>query len=472
LSVLALSAWIERIMEDTTLTSRETLSRAEPRTLAGRVGELLRLAVPVIVSRSGQLVMAVVNTILVGQYAAEHLAYLSVAHAITMPLFVGSTGFVLGTLVETARFHGAGRPTECGATWRRGLFYALIVGAACLCVALMGEAILAISGVSDQLVNEGGKVVRILALGLPFMVIYMTSAYFLEGLKRPIPAMVFMLIANAVNLVLNWSFIYGHFGLPAMGAEGSAWATTIVRALLALMIVLYIWFLRDRDSLGVRRRAHGGWKTWAQQRRTGYSAGLSQLVESSAFALLTLIAGRIGIMAAAGYSIAFQILGLVFMIALGIGSATAVLVGHARGRKDTAGMARAGWLGLSIDVILVFAVGSTVSSLAPWITAGFAADPALLAIATPLIAYMGFVVVPDTCQAVTALALRARGDNWMPVVAHMVSYYAVLAPFAWYLALHTDRGVMGILDAILIASLVSATLLVGRLYYLCRRDKK
>ena len=58
--------------------------------------------------------------------------------------------------------------------------------------------------VSDQLVNEGGKVVRILALGLPFMVIYMTSAYFLEGLKRPTPAMVFMLIANAINLVLNW----------------------------------------------------------------------------------------------------------------------------------------------------------------------------------------------------------------------------------------------------------------------------
>jgi MATE family multidrug resistance protein len=459
-------------MDDTTLTSRDAPVRAEPRTLAGRVGELLRLAVPVIVSRSGQLVMALVNTILVGQYAAEHLAYLSIAHAITMPLFVGSTGFVLGTLVETARFHGAGRSAECGATWRRGLVYALLVGVVCLSIALMGEAILAFSGLSDQLVNEGGKVVRILALGLPFMVIYITSAYFLEGLKRPNAPMVMMLIANAINLVLNWSFIYGHFGLPAMGAEGSAWATTIVRALLAGMIVLYIWNLRDRESLCIRRRAHGGWTSWAQQRRTGYSAGLSQLVESSAFALLTLIAGRIGIMAAAAYSIAFQILGLVFMIALGIGSATAVLVGHARGRKDAAGMARAGWLGLSVDVILVFCIGASVSQAAPWIAPAFAADPALLAVATSLVAYMGFVVVPDTCQAVTALALRARGDNWIPVLTHMISYYAVLAPFAWYLALHTDRGVAGILDAILIASVVSATFLVGRFYLLSRRDAK
>ena len=458
-------------MDDTTLTSRDTYPRAEPRTLMGRVGELLRLAVPVIVSRSGQLVMAVVNTILVGQYAPEHLAYLSIAHAITMPLFVGSTGFVLGTLVETARFHGAGRPTECGATWRRGLVYALIVGAACLGVALMGEVILAFSGLSDQLVNEGGKVVRVLALGLPFMVIYMTSAYFLEALKRPNAAMVMMLIANVFNLALNWTFIYGHLGLPAMGAEGSAWATTIVRALLAGMIVLYIWNLRDRESLGVRRRAHGGWASWAQQRRTGYSAGLSQLVESSAFALLTLIAGRIGIMAAAAYSIAFQILGLVFMIALGVGSATAVLVGHARGRKDVPGMARAGWLGLSVNVIMVLCIGASVSLAAPWIAPGFTADPTLLAISTSLIAYMGFVVVPDTCQAVTALALRARGDNWMPVLAHTISYYVVLAPGAWYFALHTERGVLGILDAILIASVVSATFLVGRFYVLSRRDR-
>ncbi len=459
-------------MDDTTLSSRDTYPRAEPRTLAGRVGELLRLAVPVIVSRSGQLVMAVVNTILVGQYAAEHLAYLSVAHAITMPLFVGSTGFVLGTLVETARFHGAGRPTECGATWRRGLVYAVIVGVVCLCIALMGEVILAFSGLSDQLVTESGKVVRVLALGLPFMVIYMTSAYFLEGLKRPNAPMAMMLIANIFSLALNWTFIYGHFGLPAMGAEGSAWATTIVRALLAGMIVLYIWHLRDRESLGVRRRAHGGWASWAQQRRTGYSAGLSQLVESSAFALLTLIAGRIGIMAAAAYSIAFQILGLVFMIALGVGSATAVLVGHARGRKDLVGMARAGWLGLSANVILVFCIGASVSLAAPWIAPAFTVDPTLLAISTSLIAYMGFVVVPDTCQAVTAMALRARGDNWMPVLAHMISYYLVLAPGAWYFALHTDRGVAGILDAILIASAVSATFLVGRLYLVSRRDAK
>lgn len=459
-------------MDKTTLPSRETPARAEPRTLAARIGELLRLALPVVVSRSGQLVMAVVNTILVGQYAADQLAYLSIAQAVTMPLFVGGSGFLLGTLVETARFHGAGRPAECGATWRRGILYAVVVGFVCLLIATMGEAILSFSGQTERLASEGGRVVRVLALGLPFMIVYITSAYFLEGLKRPSVPMAMMLAANVVNFALNWVLIYGHFGFPAMGALGSAWASTILRALLAASIVLYIWTLRDHDSLGIRRRAHGGWLSWAQQRRIGTSAGMSQLVESAAFSLLTLIAGLIGTLAVAAYSISFQILGLVFMIALGMGSATAVLVGHARGRGEPAAVARAGWLGLTVDVSIVAGVGGAIHLAAPWIVPMFTADPALIAIATPLVAYMGFVVIPDTCQAVMALALRGCGDTWVPVATHIISYFAVLAPCAWIFALHTDRGVAGILDAILIASVVSATFLVGRFYLLTRGGRR
>jgi len=456
-------------MDDTALTSRDTPARAEPRTFAGRVGELLRLAGPVIVSRSGQLVMGVVNAILVGQYAADHLAFLGIALTITMPLFVGASGFLLGTLVETARHYGAGRPAECGATWRRGIIYSLIIGMVCLAVALMGEAILAFSGQNPEISHESGRVVRVLALGLPFMVIYISSAYFLEALKRPTIPMVMMLIANVVNFLLNWVLIYGHFGFPEMGALGSAWASTILRMLLAAAIVLYIWNLPDRENLGIRRKAHGGWASWVQQRRIGYSAGASQLIESMAFALLTLIAGRIGTLAVGGYFLAFQMLGMVFMVGLGLGSATAVLVGHAHGRKDPTGIARAGWLGLGINVVIVSCIGGAIHFAAPSITPLFAADPALIAVAAPLIAYMGVVVVFDTCQAVMALTLRGFGDTWVPVATHMISYFAVLAPGAWYFALHTPRGVAGILDAILIASIVSATFLIGRFHLLSRR---
>ena len=459
-------------MDDTTHTSRGSPARAAPRTLGGRIAELLRLAVPVIVSRSGQLVMAVVNTVLVGHYAAEELAYLSIAQAVIMPLFVGATGFLLGTLVETARAHGSGQPAECGATWRRGVLYAFGVGGICLLVALAGELILAFSGQSEQLASEGGKVVRVLALGLPFMIVYMNSAYFLEGLKRPTMPMVMMLLANFLNILFNWILIYGHFGFPAMGALGSAWATTALRVILAGAIALYIWNLADRDSLGIRGPARGGWASWRSQRKIGYGAGASQLIEASAFSLLTLIAGLLGTLAVAAYSITFQILGLMFMVALGIGSATAVLVGHAWGHGDTAAMARAGWLGLAVNVCIVACIGGAISLAAPWIAPVFTADPALIGIAVSLVAYMGIVVIPDTCQAVMALALRGRGDNWAPVAAHMVSYFAVLAPCAWIFALQMDRGVSGILDAILIASVVSATFLIGRFYFLSRGERK
>jgi MATE family multidrug resistance protein len=339
-----------------------------------------------------------------------------------------------------------------------------------LAIALVcGELALRGSGQSEALALEGGRVMRINALSLPFMGIYMTGAYFLEGLKRPVPPMIITALANVVNFALNWTFIYGGFGLPPMGAEGSAWATTIMRGLLALAISLYIWMLRDHEKLAVRRKAPGGWSAWKTQRRIGYSGGASQAVESTAFSLLTLIAGLLGAVSLAAYSISFQMLGTCFMVAMGFGSATAVLVGHAWGRKDAKEAARAGWLGLRVDWVVVCCLAAILTLFRENVAAIFAADPALIGAAAPLIGWVAFVIIPDHTQAVMAHALRARGDTWVPVATHFISYFLVLAPLAWLLALHTGNGTEGIVQATLVASLVSAAFLMGRFHLLSRR---
>jgi len=435
-----------------------------------RVRELLRLAFPVILSRSGMFLMGLVNTALLGRYATEQLAYLSIAQAVTIPLFIGQSGFILGALVLTARAAGAGELAQCGKVWRRGTVYSIGISLIGVVIALVcGELALRALGESQVLTQEGGRVLRINALSLPFMGIYMTGAYFLEGLKRPVPPMIIMAFANVVNLVLNWAFIYGAFGLPALGAEGSAWATTLMRGLLALVIVIYIWMLPDHAALGVRKRAGGSWRDWAPQRRVGYSAGASQAVESTAFSLLTLLAGLLGTVPLAAYSISFQVLGTCFMVAMGFGSATAVLVGHAWGRKDSAEVARAGWLGLRVDWIVVCTLAALLALFRTDIARLFAADPSLIVAAAPLLGWVAFVIVPDHTQAVMAHALRARGDNWVPVATHFISYFLILAPLSWYLALHTANGTEGIVQATLIASLASASFLMARFRYLSRR---
>jgi MATE family multidrug resistance protein len=301
----------------------------------------------------------------------------------------------------------------------------------------------------------------------------MASAYFLEGLKRPNAAMAIIAAANVVNLVLNWALIYGHFGLAPGGAVGSAWATTGVRVFMAAIIVAYIWTLADHERLGVRKKAHvffgGGWKAWAQQRRIGYSAGMSAGVESMAFSLLTIIAGLVGTVALAAYSIAFQTLGVIFMIALGFGSATSVLVGHAWGRRDLAEMTRAGWLGVGTDLAIVTVAAVAIVVFAESIAGVYTSDPALIAATVPLIVLMAFVIVPDHGQAVMAHALRGRGDTWIPVSTHLISYFGVMAPLSWVLALTLERGTRGIMEAMLVASVLAAMFLFARFYVLSKR---
>jgi len=192
-------------------------------------------------------------------------------------------------------------------------------------------------------------------------------------------------------------------------------------------------------------------------------------VESTAFSLLTLIAGLLGAVSLAAYSISFQMLGTCFMVAMGFGSATAVLVGHAWGRKDAKEAARAGWLGLRVDWVVVCCMSAALTYFKADVAAIFAADPALIGAAAPLIGWVAFVIIPDHTQAVMAHALRARGDTWVPVATHRISYFLVLAPLAWLLALHAGHGTEGIVQSTLIASLVSAAFLMGRFHLLSRR---
>ncbi len=179
--------------------------------------------------------------------------------------------------------------------------------------------------------------VRVIGFGLPAYTLFLTTTFFLEGMRRPLPGMTMMIGGNVVNVGLNWIFVYGHLGLPAMGAVGSAWATTGVRVFLAVGLVAYVWTMADAERLGVRGGARTPWRAWRHQRRLGYAAAASIGVEGAAFATLNVFAGWLGVLPLAAFAIALNLISIVFMAAVGIGAATAVRVGIAHGRGDQRG---------------------------------------------------------------------------------------------------------------------------------------
>ncbi len=447
---------------DTTLPSR----------VVRHASELIRLAGPVVVGRSGIMIMSLVDTVMIGRFATRELAYQGIGQAPVIPLLLAMMGLMLGTLVAAASAYGAGRFADCGAAWRRSLPVALGAGIAAALLCAPGESLLRAFGQTVDLASGGGPVVQVLGLGLPAAMIFLTTNFFLEGIKRPLPGMVMVIAANVLNALLNWVLIYGHFGFSPMGAVGSAWATTGVRVFLAVGLVIYVWSMSDHARFGVRARPGGGWGAGRAQRQIGYAAGASIGVEATAFSVMSIFAGWLGAVPLAAYSIALNLLSMVFMVAVGVGSATAVRVGIAHGTGRAGEVALAGWTGLAVNTLAMSGFGVLFAVIPESLVSAYTADPPLRALTVPVVAFCAWVLVVDGGQGVMANALRGRGETWVPTGLHVFSYFVVMVPVCWFLTFALGHGVRGLYEGILIASIVSAGLLCGRFFWLGRRDER
>jgi len=281
--------------------------------------------------------------------------------------------------------------------------------------------------------------------------------------------MVIMWLANGLNLLLNLLLVPGAWGIPALGAVGSAWATFAARVALMALSLIYIARMPEARALGVFARPPRDRRAEAEQRRIGYAAGASYAIEVGAFAGMNVVAGWLGGLAVAAYAIVLNVTAVIFMVPLGLASATAVLVGRAYGARRRDEVVRAGLLGFGVCTALTAAVALTVWPTAGWLTAAYTTDPVLLRLAAGALALCTVFFVVDGLQVVAAQALRARGDVWLPTALHLVSYGLIMIPLGWWLAHPGGLGLHGIIWGIIVASFVSAALLLGRFAWLARR---
>ncbi|MEQ8506908.1 MAG: MATE family efflux transporter [Rhodospirillales bacterium] len=436
--------------------------------LRRHLSELARLAGPTIISRLGVLMIAQVDAIMVGHAATTELAYLNIGNAVVINIIVACMGLLMGTLVMTSNAFGAENYRACGAAWRRSLPMAFGLGLIGFTIAWQGRDLMEILGQTGDLAAGSGSVAQVMGFGVLPVLLFLTANFFLEGLRRPMPGMVLMLLGNLLNVGLNWIFIYGAGSIPAMGAEGAAWATTAVRWALGLSILAYVWWLPDRDTFAVRKPDPDP-AAGRIQRKIGYGTGLGMGAESAAFTAMILFAGWIGALEAAAYGIAFNLMALFFMVAIGVGGATSVRVGIAFGRRDRADLELAGWTGLGANTVLAACFGLFIFFQADLLVSFYTTDPALIPIARSLVVVVAGVLVLDGAQAVMAQALRGRRDVWMPMSCQIVSYLGVMVPVAYMVSIPLGYGVEGLIWTVMGASAISLSLLAGRFRWLARQ---
>jgi MATE family multidrug resistance protein len=428
------------------------------------VADLLRLAGPVALARLGIIGMALVDVVMVGQLAPDELPHQALGWAPTAVFLVASIGLLQGVQVLAARAIGEGNPPGAAVALRRGLVIALVAGfLSALPMWALGVHVFSVFGVEASLAEPSARVMAVLALSVPLHLLYVAGTYFLEAIKKPGISTVVMWVANAVNLALNWLWV------PEHGAVGSAWATFGARVFLAATILICIWFLRDRAHYGVRKLGAVG-PTYGALLGVGIAAAVSQAVEAGAFSAMTVIAARLGADVVSAYQILLNLMAFVFMIALGLGAATSVLVSEAIGRRAPADAVRAGWTGIALNTIAMLIMAALLLIFAEPIGRVYTADVALASLIASLMWAAALVLTPDGGQVVTASALRARGDNWFPTFSHIFAYAFVMPVLGYWLAEHLRMEVTGLLIAIFWSSVASVGVLLARWRMLERRS--
>jgi MATE family multidrug resistance protein len=161
-----------------------------------------------------------------------------------------------------------------------------------------------------------------------------------------------------------------------------------------------------------------------------------------------------------------NIMSIGFMPAMGIASATAVIASNARGAGDLIGARKIAWIGLGLSGVYAALFSVVTWAAAKPIASAFTTDPSLMAYGAVLVGLVWLMAVPDFLQVVAAQALRALGKPWFPTMSHFASYVLVMVPLGWLVCIHFERGARGLVEAVALASIVSAGILVVRLLFL------
>jgi MATE family multidrug resistance protein len=423
------------------------------------------LAYPVVLSQLGHILVSVCDSVMVGQTGKLPLAAVSVGVSMTTVLMVLGLGISMGAVPRVAAANGRGDDPALGhllvgTIWLNTLVGVLLAGLSQLLPLAMPHL-----HQSPEVVALATPWVRVVGLSLLPLMVFQGFREWAEGLGLTRQAMQLSILGNLINALLCYALIFGHFGAPAMGLMGAAWATLIARIIMALLMAQFV--LRA-ERLQAKRPAEAA--TWLQpglaelrgQLALGLPIGVQMMFEVGAFAASALMMGWLGVTTQAAHQIAINVASVTYMSASGIAAAATIRVGNLRGAGDLAGARQAGFAAYWLAFGFMSAMGLLLVVFRNVIPAWYNTDPAVVAQAATLLAIAAAFQVSDGLQVVGLGALRGLEDVKVPSVVALLAYWAIALPLGYGLGFGLKMGAPGIWLGLLTGLTVVAGVLLLR----------
>ncbi len=436
---------------------------------------MLRLAAPLAMAELGWMAMGFVDALMAGRLGAAAIGAGSLGNMLFYPIAICGSGMLLGMDTLVAQAFGARDDAACRRTLIQGLWIAVGVAPVVVVLLALTLPLLRSVGTNPRVMELLVPYLYAMLWGVPPLLFYSAFRRYLQAMNIVKPITFAVISANLLNFAGNWLFMYGNWGAPRLGLEGSGYSTSISRVYIALVLLIAVLRHRRLQSEprpgyppGVRSdpaiadHALSSYRPYFPIIRRllalGFPSAMQIFVEGAVFGAVTVMASRFDEVSLAAHSIAVNVVSITFMVPLGISSAAAVRVGQAVGRKDPPGIALSGWTALLLGAGFMSAAGLALAVVPRWIARLYTPEVAVIGASAALLRIAALFEIFDGLQVVATGALRGLGDTRTPAFAHFAGYWIIGMPVAWFLCFTYGWGVTGIW-----VGLTSALILIGLL---------
>jgi len=425
----------------------------------------LGLAFPIIAGSVSQILIGLTDSAMIGHVGRVPLAASAFAGSVFGFFFLVGLGLLTPVSVLVARARGAGRTGECALWLRHGLV--LAVGDSVLTTLLL-------TGLSTQL-HRFGQPAEVVAAVNPFFMIIAVSLIptmvfqalrqFSEALGHPWQPMIILFLGVGLNAFLNWIFIFGHLGAPALGLTGSGCSTLLARTL--SVALLWAW-LRRRPGVSAllprwRDFTALAWVRFREMFRIGLPVAGQLLFEVGAFSTAALLMGWLGTVPLAAHQIAVTCASFTFMFPLGLSMAASIRLSQAVGAGQREKLRPIGCGALILGVGIMGAFALLFALAGSWISRGFTTDPEVAGLTARLLIVAAIFQIFDGGQVVSVGALRGLTDVKVPTIITFIAYWLIALPAGYLLGFTARLGAVGIWIGLACGLACAAVLLAVRL---------
>ncbi len=430
----------------------------------------LELAIPVIIGHLGHVLVGLADNIMVGRLGAAPLAAVSLGNSFVFIAFSLGIGFSLAITPLIAEADGEGDINKGRDLFQHGLILCTVLGISMFLMLLMATPLMQYMDQPPEVVELAIPYLRIVAFSMIPLMIFQAFKQFTDGLSQTKYGMHATLIANVVNVVLNFVLIYGFWIFPRLELVGAAYGTLFSRFAM-MFFIIFIMNSKEKFKPYFKRLriAEISKSVLSKIINLGFPTAMQMLFEVGIFTAVVWMAGTLGTVDQAANQIALNLASMTFMIAVGMGVAATIRVGNQKGLRKYHDLRRISFsIFLQVFMIeFIFAIAFFV--LKDILPLAYIDNELVVKTAASLLLIAGLFQLSDGFQVVVLGALRGLQDVKMPTYITFFAYWIVGLPISYLLGKTYGWGSQGLWVGLLAGLTTSAVLLFWRFNYLSNK---